>query len=404
MPIQVTPTNPNDAILSHKLLDRLDTIGNDSVKNFAKNFLSAKTPPLFYTVEMETVNRCNNDCPFCPVNRHNDTRKAAKMDENLFKSIIDQLAHINYSGYLSLFSNNEPLLDNRIFDFIDYAKKRLPNATHALYTNGTLMDKEKFLRLTRSLDSLIIDNYDDDFQIMPNIQEILDSDIPKDFTCNVNIPLRKKNQILNTRGGKAPNRINEENKFNAYSACNLPFSQMIIRPDGTLGKCCNDPLSDMILGDLNNQTLLEAWYGKNYQELRKEMYYNGRNRISGCEHCDIFGLYNYLPSSAFTDELKRWTEVLTLRKNLGEIFVLDTTAKSQEIINHLNLYGVQFDGMINFRNQEIISDNLKILTLEQAIDSKVFILVPSPYYEDTLFDLLVHAGYQYEKDFLIYTI
>lgn len=52
--------------LSHKLLNRLDKIGQDSVNNFAKSFLSAETVPDFCTIEIETQNRCNNDCPFAP--------------------------------------------------------------------------------------------------------------------------------------------------------------------------------------------------------------------------------------------------------------------------------------------------------------------------------------------------
>lgn len=27
-----------------------------------------------YSIEIETINRCNNDCSFCPVNRNNDNR------------------------------------------------------------------------------------------------------------------------------------------------------------------------------------------------------------------------------------------------------------------------------------------------------------------------------------------
>lgn len=326
------------------------------------------------------------------------------MDENLFKNIIAQLVHLNYSGNLSFFSNNEPLIDNRILDFIAYARNRLPNARFNFFTNGILLDKEKFLFLIKNLNHFVIDNYDDNFQLMPNIQKILDSDIPKDFPCKVEISMRKKNQILNTRGSKAPNRINEENKFEAHSACNLPFTQLIIRPDGTLGKCCNDPLCDIVLGNLNNQTLVQAWYGKAYQELRKEMYYNGRNKISGCEHCDIFGLYNYLPPSANIAEKQRWAQILLLRKNLGKIYILDTTAQCQKIINDLAPYGVKFDGLINIRKQKIQSNEFKILTLEQAIVNKVFILVPSPHYDDNFFDLLDHAGYQYERDYLIYSL
>lgn len=29
-------------------------------------------------IEIETVNRCNNDCSFCPVNVHSDKRKKRK--------------------------------------------------------------------------------------------------------------------------------------------------------------------------------------------------------------------------------------------------------------------------------------------------------------------------------------
>ena len=47
MPIFTGNPFPNDLILSHKLLSRLDRNGNVSVKNFAKNFLLSPTPPHF---------------------------------------------------------------------------------------------------------------------------------------------------------------------------------------------------------------------------------------------------------------------------------------------------------------------------------------------------------------------
>jgi len=47
MPIFTGNPFPNDLIRSNKLLGRLDRNGNDSVKNFAKNFLSSTTPPHF---------------------------------------------------------------------------------------------------------------------------------------------------------------------------------------------------------------------------------------------------------------------------------------------------------------------------------------------------------------------
>lgn len=115
---------PDDFIRSHQLLSRLDRIGHDTITHLIEHyFLSPGITPNPLSIELETYNRCNNDCAFCPVNRNNDTRKAHYMDEKLFYSIIDQLRIMDYSGSICLYSNNEPLLDKRIFKFVEYAKK-----------------------------------------------------------------------------------------------------------------------------------------------------------------------------------------------------------------------------------------------------------------------------------------
>ncbi|MBQ4403234.1 MAG: SPASM domain-containing protein [Selenomonadaceae bacterium] len=214
--------------------------------------------------------------------------------------------------------------------------------------------------------------------------------------------MRKKNQKLNTRAGSAPNRINEENKFRMKSPCNLPFTQVIVRPDGTLGKCCNDPLSKITLGDLNHQTLREIWRGRAYQELRKEMYFNGRQNIPGCEFCDIFGLYNYLPPSAMTNEFKRLVDEISLRKNFGARYILDTTPLSKNLFERFKVCGVGFDGFINIRG-DAADKNYKFVTLQQALSERAFILVPLIYYDDGLFDFLHGMGYRYGKDYLCCT-
>ena len=77
----------------------------------------SKSPEL-HSIEIETVNACNNDCSFCPASKKNDTRIHRFMSEKLFKKIITELQEMQYSGVVSLFSNNEPLLDKRIFEFI----------------------------------------------------------------------------------------------------------------------------------------------------------------------------------------------------------------------------------------------------------------------------------------------
>lgn len=399
------PYGKSDLNRSHKLLDSLDKAAQDKVKFFIKNFLLTETIPDFRGIEIETHNRCNNDCPFCPVNRNNDTRKPKIMDEQLFYSIINQLRIMDYRGTISLYCNNEPLLDGRILKFVEYARKNLPYAHHLMYTNGILLDLKKFLVLINNLDTLILDNYDDDFKLIPSIEQTLkefESLSPAAYessNCQVKLSMRKKNQKLSIRAGSAPNRINEENKFRPMSPCTLPFVQMIVRPDGTIAKCCSDPLNPIILGDLNKQTFREIWRGKPYQELRKEMYFNGRQGIKGCEFCNAFGLLGFLPQDVFSNEFKRMAKALSIQKKLNRVYVFDTFALSRDIFNQLKFYGVELDGFINVRDAPQESN---FVTFEQAINERAFILFMGSYYDDAVFDYLHNAGYQYGKDYMIY--
>lgn len=90
--------------------------------------ISLERIPLFSSIEIETMNRCNGKCTFCPVNHDIDPRKFSRMSEPLFQKIIDELKTLNYSGRLALYSNNEPFLDVRIEDFARYARSALPRA------------------------------------------------------------------------------------------------------------------------------------------------------------------------------------------------------------------------------------------------------------------------------------
>lgn len=330
---------------------------------------------------------------------------------------------MDYHGTISLFSNNEPLLDGRILKFVEYARKCLPDAIHYLYTNGILLNEEKFSSLVKNLDLLVIDNYDDNFQLIPSVEKTLAKapapyDIASaevkpflgtyarvsDSECDVRVDLRKRNQKLMNIAGTSPNKLDEENIFRPLSPCIFPFKQMIVRPDGTTAKCCNDPLTEMVTGDLNTHSVREVWRGKAYQAFRKEMYFNGRKNFKGCNVCDtLFPLASYIPSpQAAANELKRLADEMACRKNLGAIYIFDTTANSKLLFNKFNLLGVKFDGLVNFRN-EPHDENYPYADLNTVVSERAFMLVPTPYYDDEIFDFLQVAGYQYHRDYLIYT-
>lgn len=246
-------------------------------------------PQLFEFVEIETINRCNGVCSFCPVNKKIDKRPKVEMSKELFENIIGQLERIDYSGELSLFSNNEPLLDKHILERHKYAREHLPKARMHLFTNGTLFTLELFKDLMVYLDELIIDNYRQDLQLIKPCREIKEYvETHPELREKVTIVLRKPQEILTSRGGESPNRRQMVSYGN--ETCALPFQQLVIRPDGKVSLCCNDPLGKCTLGDLTKETIEKVWYGQKFQAVRQCLS-RGRKNWKHCELCDTFYIY-----------------------------------------------------------------------------------------------------------------
>lgn len=243
---------------------------------------------LFDHVEIETINRCNGNCDFCPVSVKNDTREYQTMPEALFEDIIGQLAEMEYAGKIALFSNNEPFLDENIVQKHKFAREKLPKARMHLFTNGTLLGLEQFIEIVQYLDELVIDNYQQELKLIKPCEKIVRyCEEHPELKKKVTIVLRKPKEILTTRGGAAPNR--KELISYGSERCVLPYKQLIIRPDGKVSLCCNDPLGKNTLGDLTKNSIMEVWYNDRFKTVRKALY-EGRKNWIHCEYCDVFSL------------------------------------------------------------------------------------------------------------------
>lgn len=244
------------------------------------------TWPLFGTIEIETLNRCNNVCPFCPVNRNDDTREFKKMDLGLFNNILEKLKAADYKGSIGIYSNNEPFLDERICEIAKIAKEHMPDNLLYLYTNGLLVTLDKFKEIIPYLDNMYIDNYNDNLKLNKPIKTIHDycrkNHVHED---KVRIRLRKLHDVLFTRGGQAPNRKTEKIESLPFG-CLLPFRQMVVRPDGKVSLCCNDALGKMTMGDLNTQSIEEIWNSPAYTEIRMSLVHGRHNVTKLCTNCD----------------------------------------------------------------------------------------------------------------------
>lgn len=139
------------------------------IRWFYKEMKSGYTP-LPGLISIETINRCNNTCGFCPANREAESRPFKKMPKELFFKIIGELKELHYDGYLNLYVNNEPFMDTRIEAWYKYAKEQLPDAKMLLYTNGLLLTKKRFDSIIPYVDKMIINNYTEELKLHDNIK------------------------------------------------------------------------------------------------------------------------------------------------------------------------------------------------------------------------------------------
>lgn len=254
---------------------------------YTEYFMNAEEVPQPNVVNIETINRCNSTCAFCTANVHAEKRPLMKIDDDLYRSIIDQLADWNYKGHLTLYGNNEPWLDTRIVEFHKYAREKLPDSYIFMSTNGLILTLEKVNEIKPYINQLIINNYDMEMKLHPNIQKIYDyvKAHPEEYKdLDIQIQMRYLQEVLTNRAGSAPNKKATEKVIK--ETCLLPFTDAWIMPNGKLGLCCCDNFEVTDFGDLNKIPLKEAWSSTKLMAARKAIA-EGRQEYKFCKYCDF---------------------------------------------------------------------------------------------------------------------
>ena len=98
------------------------------------------------SILIETLNLCQGECKFCPYKIIRSKEKPIYLDFERYKEMIQEISKYGIKR-LTLFNNNEPLIDFRIFDFIRYASEQLNRVEITLSTNGRLLSKEVLIKL-----------------------------------------------------------------------------------------------------------------------------------------------------------------------------------------------------------------------------------------------------------------
>ncbi|MCM1188856.1 MAG: radical SAM protein [bacterium] len=277
--------------LSSSLYIRLQSLQrSDTSRRFIEKALKESEENRLYPtyIAVETVNRCNGTCPFCPANINSETRPYRKMADELFEKILDEIAGWGkWDGVFSLYVNNEPFIDSRMVHMLREARRRLPYARMLVFTNGSLLTPEKLEAIADSVDLLIINNYSAKYRLNDPIQKIYDHvrAYPQRFK-DIKIVIQKRyaNEYLTNRAGTAPNK---KRAIKGISLpCIVPYTDLTIYPTGQVGLCCSDVLETVNFGNVWEDSILDIYHCKEWKEIRRKMQ-SGRKNIGICSTCDF---------------------------------------------------------------------------------------------------------------------
>ena len=325
---------------------------NNRVK--LQDVIPLKEPFLIY---IDPSSSCNFKCNFCPTG-HKDLLKSGNykrniMDFDLFKNVIDQIAQFDSNlKTLRLNKIGEPTLNKHLPEMIKYAKKTKKINWIDFATNGFRLTNEfskKIIesdvdRINISLEGISAEDYLKNAKIKIDFKEFIanleylfkekrNTEILIKIPDNLVPTDDKKNYFLNTFGNICdlifieqlspiwPNFDLEQRSGHKISnigqykmpkmnndVCSVIFYSMTINSDGTVSACCSDWNQELIIGNINENSLKEIWESEKLKILQKLHLLKKRNSHSTCATCNH-------PNTAQIDQIDNYAQKIL--KNLN---------------------------------------------------------------------------------------
>ena len=291
--------------------------------------MSEEMADLAITLQIETTSTCNASCHFCVYRENASWRAGKKMTDDLFKKIIDEAATISHIRTLILHGLNEPLLDNKLVERIQYATDTMPKGViKNIFTNGFVLYPEKFDALKEAgLDSCVVSlnavsqeqherimgikgKFEQTYKNiehmianrgdMTNVQvdAVFNNDQFTEADCYVFLnrwgvhPIMSHEKRNNAGVGlivKEGNWAGENRTIRLPrepgSCCSRALSALYVQYNGIVTSCCFDPLGENIFGDLTTDTIRGVFNGEKHTRFRSDHFEDKADRWEICRKC-----------------------------------------------------------------------------------------------------------------------
>jgi GTP 3',8-cyclase len=232
------------------------------------------------SVAIEINSHCNRKCDYCPNKTYQ--REISFLDERLVYKIIDELKEKHFKGRLTFNGFNEPLLDERLTSFIEYARKHLPDVYIYLNTNGDFLNYPLWKNLrSAGLDYAKVSQYEG--HVNSNIQNLL-SILDEKEMKHMYISVFDASTAHN-RAGLV--KLENSNEVPLKEICIKPFYQLRINYQGKAILCCNDYFGAIEMGDIYSQNIFDIWKSKKFQDYRRRLFFKDRAALILCKSCNL---------------------------------------------------------------------------------------------------------------------
>ena len=305
-------------------------------KRYRKN---DEFPILF---QLQTINRCNANCPMCPYGTTTANEAFKIMDDKVFKKIINEISKRKEVELIVMSFQNEPLADKKLIERAKYIKSIAPHINLELVSNGFLLTPEiahdiynVFDEVELSIHAVTSKTHKEvlgglDFKkTMKNIFYIGESTKMKSKTVLRFVKQRaNENEYSHfkkfwRRNGFAVLGFDLNSRLNAvkdydkmkyrekwfqlleikflkmisplfFPHCPIPNSAMYIRSNGDVVFCFSDWTEDNILGNINNESIYNVFHSSKMKQLRERINSNSAYENDICKKCDLYNEGVYL--------------------------------------------------------------------------------------------------------------
>ncbi len=220
-------------------------------------------------ISFEISNTCNYTSihPECPVSCY---KNSIVLDEKIVFKVIDELKELDYSGYIAFHRYNEPMINKeRLYSYLEYISKALPNAKMSILTNGSYLNQDELNKIeSYNVWSLSVSAYSKKEYI--KLKKLTTKRIKYSIFYSV----------LDDRLS-----IYEKKPLNLKLPCFATIRDITINCYGQLALCCYDWNNQVTFGSLKENSLTELLNTPRFVDAHSSLT-AGNRKFDVCSRCD----------------------------------------------------------------------------------------------------------------------